>query len=238
MIALATHSDLCSIGLNVPRKYRLWCWASLFLCSFLLRQYLQSKMKQGVFKKKSYYCFAPLSFFFLSFHSHSNYFFFFKDNLYQNTEQRQSAHKPISFLLSSPTMTSVWTSPTPEPIRQRVVRWAAVCFFSAFALFANNCTSIWSNWLPWPCPGVLWKRNSELCPSAHFAAHRPWHHWLGSCFSKNWTPQSCLHSNPANIFDRAMGTKVDPAWAPKLHNMLCDCLSRTAGGSKCFRIVL
>lgn len=50
---------------------------------------------------------------------------------------------------------------------------------SAVALFAYNCTSIWSNWLLWLGPGVLWKRHSKW-PSAHFTAHRPWHHCLDS----------------------------------------------------------
>ena len=66
----------------------------------------------------------------------------------------------------------VRTLPTPEPIRQRVARWGrrlilCVCQ-SAVALFAYYCTSIWSSWLLWLCPGVPWKRHWKPWPSAHF----------------------------------------------------------------------
>lgn len=101
------------------------------------------------------------------------------------TMSKKQLRKPIFSLLSSWKMTFVWTRPTPEPFRQRVVRWGCYMFLcvccSAVALFAYNCTSIWSNWLLWPCPGVLRKSHSKLCPSAHFTAHRPYHWWVVAC---------------------------------------------------------
>lgn len=74
------------------------------------------------------------------------------------TSLSKSIHKKPLFLLhSSYTMTFVWTLPTSGAIRQHAVRWGHCPFLcvwqTAAALFSYNCTSIWSKWLLWLCPG-------------------------------------------------------------------------------------
>lgn len=134
--------------------------------------------------------------------------------MYQITEQKQP-YKSIFFLFSSQTMTFLWTLPTPEPIRQRVVRWGhclLLCLCqSAGALFAYNCTFICTNWLLWSYPGVPWKRHSKQCPSAHFMAHRPWHCRPDPCASCNWT----LQSHKSNTTIPFLTQAVNENWSSK-----------------------
>lgn len=116
---------------------------------------------------------------YLNYLNHYNYFS--KDKIKILSELTKCKHTNPFFYSLLPKQ---WPLCRPCQIWNRSGReWsreASVCVCqSAVALFAYNCTSIWSNWLLWLGPGVLWKRHSK-CPSAHFTAHRPWHHCLDS----------------------------------------------------------